>query len=157
VEQVRAATVDDVARLVELTAAFHAGAGDRRGGSLTRTPDPGGNAPGADDAQIGSYLAGSGRVALVGMLDDWVAGAALCRVEGRGADRRGVLDLCFVEPGAREVGLGQLLLERSLDWFRSEGCTGVDGTAHPGDRAAKQFYESAGFKARLLVMHLPLD
>ena len=72
-------------------------------------------------------------------------------------ERRGVLDVCFVEPGAREGGLGQLLLEHALDWFRARRCTGVDGTALPGDRAAKQFYESAGFKARLLVMHLPLE
>jgi GNAT superfamily N-acetyltransferase len=151
------ATVDDVDRLVELTAGFHAESAGRRGGSLTRDPDPGGNAPGADRDQVGPYVAGPGRAALVGLLDTWVAGAALCRVEGRGTDRRGVLDLCFVEPGARELGLGQLLLEGSLDWFRSQGCSGVDGTAHPGDRAAKQFYEAAGFKARLLVMHLPLD
>jgi GNAT superfamily N-acetyltransferase len=93
----------------------------------------------------------------VGTLDDWVAGAALCRVVADGAARRGVLDLCFVEEGAREVGLGHLLLEATLDWFRAQGCTGVDGTAHPGDRTAKNFFESAGFKARLLVMHRPLD
>ena len=69
----------------------------------------------------------------------------------------GVLDLCFVESGAREVGLGHLLVEHALAWFREQGCTGVDGSAHPGDRAAKNFFESAGFKARLLVMHRPLD
>jgi len=74
-----------------------------------------------------------------------------------GAGRRGVLDLCFVESGAREVGLGHLLLDEALGWFRDAGCTGVDGTAYPGDRGAKNFFESAGFKARLLVMHRPLD
>ena len=100
---------------------------------------------------------------LVELVADFVAdrsdrrGAGLCRVDGGGGERRGVLDLCFVEPGAREVGLGHLLIEQALGWFGSQGCTGVDGTAFPGDREAKNFFESAGFKARLLVMHRPID
>jgi hypothetical protein len=55
------------------------------------------------------------------------------------------------------VGVGRLLLDRSLAWLGERGCAGVDGTALPGDRTAKTFYESAGFKARLLTMHRPLD
>jgi GNAT superfamily N-acetyltransferase len=157
VEQVRAATDHEVDRLVELTAAFLAVTGGQRGGALARPTDDGGHPPTALGAAVAGYVSSPGRTALVGLLDDWVAGAALCRVDGDGGDRRGVLDVCYVEPGAREVGLGQLLLERSIEWFRGQGCTGVDGTAFPGDREAKQFYESAGFKARLLVMHLALD
>jgi GNAT superfamily N-acetyltransferase len=96
-------------------------------------------------------------MALVGTLDDWVAAVALCRVDDGVGGRRGVLDVCFVEPGAREVGLGHLLLERSLEWFGTQQCDGVDGTAFPGDRMAKSFFESAGFKARLLLMHRAID
>ncbi len=157
VEQVRTAGPDDVTRLVELTAAFDEAAGGRRGGDRTLPTDAGGRTPDAMDGAVGAYVTGEGRTALVGLLDGWVAGAALCRVDGSGGGRRGILDVCFVEPGAREVGLGRLLLDRSLDWFRSEGCTGVDGSAFPGDREAKQFFEAAGFKARLLVMHLSLE
>jgi GNAT superfamily N-acetyltransferase len=69
----------------------------------------------------------------------------------------GVLDACFVEEEARELGLGHLLLKSSLEWFASQGCSGVDGIAHPGDREAKQFFEGAGFTARLLVMHRSLE
>jgi GNAT superfamily N-acetyltransferase len=157
VEKVRTATIDDVDRLVEFTAAFHAATGEQRGGALARPDDDGGHAPAALRAAVAAYVSIPGRTALVGLLDDWAAGTALCRVDEAGGDRRGVLDVCFVEPGAREVGLGQLLLEHSIGWFRSQDCAGVDGTALPGDREAKQFYESAGFKARLLVMHLGLD
>ena len=156
-EQVRPATDDEVGRLVELAAAFHAATGEQRGAALARAADDGGHPPAALRAAVAGYVSTPDRTALVGLLDDWVAGAALCRVDRAGGASRGVLDVCFVEPGAREVGLGQLLLERSVEWFRSQGCAGVDGTAFPGDREAKQFYESAGFKARLLVMHLALD
>jgi len=157
VEQVRTATEADVARLVELTAGYRAATAAERGGQLSRPVDQGGHAPEATVEAVGAYVGTRDRTALVGLLDEWVAGGALCRTEVDGTGRRGILDLCFVEPGAREVGLGGLLLEYAVDWFRAHGCAGVDGTALPGDREAKQFFESAGFKARLLVMHLPLD
>jgi GNAT superfamily N-acetyltransferase len=157
VEQVRVAGDDDLDRLVELAADFHSSAVGRRGVGNTRTSDDGGHPPEASPVEVGLYLSDPGRVALVGLLDNWIAGMALGRVDETDGDRRGVLDVCFVEHGAREVGLGRLLLDRSLEWFRSERCTGVDGTAFPGDREAKQFFESAGFKARLLVMYLTLD
>ncbi len=151
------ATDRDVHRLVELTTAFHAERGGLRGAGLVHPSDAGGRPPETTTDSVARYVAEPLRTALVGTLDGWEAGAALCRIEDADGERRGVIDVCFVETGAREVGLGQLLLKRSIEWFRSQRCCGVDGSAFPGDRGAKQFYESAGFKARLLVMHLPLD
>ena len=156
VEQVRSATTDDLDRLVELVAAFLASRADRRGAALARPSDSGGRLrlrrrrtrPVRVGPDVRPWWA------------PWTTGSPVRPCAGwrrTGHDRRGVLDLCFVEDGAREVGLGHLLVESALDWFRGHGCTGVDGTAHPGDRAAKNFFESAGFKARLLVMHRPLD
>ena len=55
------------------------------------------------------------------------------------------------------MGLGRLLLDAVGGLAGGRGCRGVDGTALPGDREAKNFYESAGFKARLLTMHRALD
>ena len=156
-EQVRQASTDDLDRLVELVADSVADRSDRRGAELTRPSDGGGVPPDPVAASLAAYVTRPDRTALVGTLDDWVAGVVLCRVDDGGVGRRGVLDLCFVEPGAREVGLGHMLVERALGWFGSQGCTGVDGTAFPGDRGAKNFFESAGFKARLLVMHRSLD
>jgi GNAT superfamily N-acetyltransferase len=155
-EQVRTAVIGDVGRLSELVADYHAERTGRRGAGLVRPGDGLGAPPPATEPSVASYVTDPGRVALLGTLDDWVASVALCRVDDGGGERRGVLDVCFVEPGAREVGLGHLLLEHALEWFVASGCTGVDGTAFPGDREAKNFFESAGFKARLLVMHKPL-
>jgi len=157
VEQVRTAGEHDVGRLVEITAAFRDASADERGGRAVHPSDGGGRAPQPTEDAVAGYVGDPRRTALIGLLDDWTAGAALCRVDDADGDRRGVLDLCYVEPGAREVGLGRLLLDCALQWFREQGCTAVDGTAFPGDRQAKQFFESAGFKARLLVMHLRLD
>ncbi len=36
---------------------------------------------------------------------------------------------------------------------KAAGCLGVDAVALPGDRNTKNFFESFGLKARLLVVH----
>ncbi len=154
-ESVRTATAADSPRVAELVGAFVAERADGRGGGTLLPDDPGvAGLPGAD---LGPWLGDPDRTVLVGLLDTWPAGVAVCRAVGEGRDRRGVLAACYVEPGAREVGLGRLLLDAALVWCAERGCTAVDGTALPGDRSAKNFYEAAGFKARLLVMHRPLD
>jgi GNAT superfamily N-acetyltransferase len=153
-ESVRVASLDDDSRLVELCAELVAGISAQRGGPLLI--DPGLDEP------TGAALAGRLRLlldrpdslVLVGTLDEVVVGLAVSTVQqiaGRG--RRGVLGACYVEPGARGVGVGRLLLDRALSWFEECGCDGVDGVALPGDREAKNFYESAGFRARMLTMH----
>lgn len=156
-EQVRPASPADLDRLTELVADYAVDRAGKRGADLVWPTDGGVALPDPLGQPLSVYLDEPDHTALVGTLDDWVAAVALCRVAGGGGESRGVLDLCFVEPGAREVGLGHLLIEHALAWFTDRGCTGVDGTAFPGDRAAKSFLESAGFKARLLVMHRTID
>jgi len=154
-EAVRPATTGDLDRLSELLNEFDEATQGRRGGLIRRTTDRGRLPVSGDDA--GEYLFRADRSAWAGTLDGWVAGMALCRVEDGPDGLGGVIDACFVEEEARELGLGRLLLESSLAWFAAQGCSGVDGIAHPGDRVAKQFFEGAGFTARLLVMHRSLE
>jgi GNAT superfamily N-acetyltransferase len=81
----------------------------------------------------------------------------LCRLAASESGApRGVIDACYVEPGSRGAGVGRLLMDDAVAWFTIRGCDGVDGTAFPGDRQAKSFFEAGGFKARMLVMHRPL-
>jgi GNAT superfamily N-acetyltransferase len=96
------------------------------------------------------------RLVLVGTLDDVVVGMATGRLDDVGEASIGIMDGCFVEPGARGVGVGRALLDGLVAWFTAHGCRGVDATALPGDRTGKGLLESAGFKARLITMHRPL-
>jgi GNAT superfamily N-acetyltransferase len=158
VESVRAASGQDRDRLVELAGALVAGVSTQRGGALLVQPADGRPPEAGLADRLTGLMRRSDALVLVGALDDVVVAFAISTVEagGRGG-RRGRLDACFVEEGARGVGVGRLLLDRSLTWMAEQGCAGVDGTALPGDRGAKNFYESAGFKARLLTMHRELD
>lgn len=97
----------------------------------------------ADDATV-----------IAGTIDDTVVGYAAGRTETlRDGTTLGVIDDLYVVEGARSVGVGEVMMGELLEWFRSQGCAGVDATALPGNRATKNFFERSGFTARLLVMH----
>jgi GNAT superfamily N-acetyltransferase len=78
----------------------------------------------------------------------------------RDPDRRepvGVIEIIYVEPPARQVGVAESIVKLVMDWSTAHGCIGVDAPALPGSRSAKAFFEDNGFVARLLVMHQPRD
>jgi len=125
-----------------------------RGGPLWATrdarPEPLGEAFAAlldhDDATV-----------LAGTYDDVLVGFGAAHVEAlRDGSKLGVIDEIYVEPEGRAVGVGEALVAGLVAFCRDSGCTGVDATALPGHREAKNFFERAGFSARLLVMHRSL-
>jgi GNAT superfamily N-acetyltransferase len=94
----------------------------------------------------------------VGLFDDVVLGYAAVSAERlRDGSWLAVLSDLYVEPPAREVGVGEALMEAVLAWATEHGCAGADALALPGDRMTKNFFESQGFTARLLTMHHRLD
>ena len=73
------------------------------------------------------------------------------------AARSGRIECCYVEEGARGVGVGTALMEAVVAWCTQKGCADIDALALPGDRHSKQRLEAAGFTARLLVLNRPLN
>jgi GNAT superfamily N-acetyltransferase len=63
------------------------------------------------------------------------------------------VDVLYVDTPAREVGVGEILLEAVATWAVDNGAIGLDVRVLPGMRQAKNFLEGTGFAARLLVMH----
>lgn len=150
-EGARPAVADDVARLCELHALAEDELGQFRGGRLLflreARRDP-------LDVSLQEQIADPRRAVLVGTIDEVVVGYGTGRVEDlAGGERLGVVEDLFVEPGARQVGVGEALVDALTGWFRGAGCTGADAFALPGARATKNFFEESGFTARLLVMH----
>lgn len=154
-ETARRATSDDVARVLSLSAELRAELAVLRGGDLWwRAHDPVQHS----HADLVALLGYSDECVLVGCIDDAVVGYAMVRSRllPDGAHLGTVTEI-FVEAGAREVGVGEALLRAAVEWAGERGCIGIDATALPGHRAAKNFFEAQGFVARSLTMHRPLS
>jgi GNAT superfamily N-acetyltransferase len=90
----------------------------------------------------------------VGTIDDAVVGYAATSLASLPDGRRlAIVTDLYVEPCAREVGVGEALMVEVLAWAKGLGSAGVDAWALPGARQTKNFFEEQGFTARLLVMH----
>ena len=91
---------------------------------------------------------------VVATIDGVVVGYAVVHLEYLGdGSVLGVIDDIFVEEGARQVGLGELMIDDLMAWCDERKCIGMDAMALPGHRATKNFFEESGFTARQLVMH----
>ncbi len=153
-EDARRADVEDLPRLAELAEEAVAEQVDHRGGALWAKRET--RALPAL-ASLGAALDDPDQLVLAGTIDGVVVGYGVTRLERlRSGERLGVISDIYVEPEAREVGVGEMLADRVLAWCREHGCLGVDALALPGNRNTKNFFETFGFTARAIVVHRPL-
>jgi GNAT superfamily N-acetyltransferase len=112
----------------------------------------------ADATQVGEWLHAGNVAVFVGTLDDVAVGAGVAHVEVlTGGTLLAVVTMLWVDEEARSVGVGEAILERLVEWARAAGCASIDAYALPGERITKNFFEAAGFKARLLTVSHRLD
>ena len=95
----------------------------------------------------------------VGEFHHAVVGLAAATVAARphAEGLSGRIECCYVEEGARGVGVGTALMDSMVAWCSQRACRDIDALALPGDRLSKQRFEGAGFTARLLVLNRPLN
>ncbi len=152
-EQARLATLDDLDAIAGVSSRIADDLPDKRGGSLFLRRESGGDARSRAKAQ----LEGTDGFAVVGTYDDVVFGYAVVQIEtlGDGGILARVDDLA-VDAEIRASGIGEAMMNLVLDTARARGCFGIDSRALPGDRHTKNFFESFGLKARMLVVHKTL-
>lgn len=146
-EGARVATEADLQDLEWVHASVLAEQADHRGGNMFYRREA---------EASGSLLsqAISDGTAVVGTYDDVVLGYGIGTVEDLpDGSRLGRLQALAVVADARGSGIGEAIMNELLERLEAAGCFGVDSTALPGDRSTKNFFESFGLKARLLVVH----
>jgi GNAT superfamily N-acetyltransferase len=153
--EARTATAEDLPTIAKLAAEAAEEKAAQKGGAVwsrrERRAEP-------VEADLASALDSPDHEVAVGTLDGTVLGYAAARVERLGdGGLLGVLDDLYVEPGARELGVGEALMDHAVAWCRAAGCFGIDSLALPGDRSTKNFFESFGLVARAIVVHRSLD
>ena len=94
---------------------------------------------------------------VVGTIDEVVFGFGIARIDellpqGDG-EKLGVIPVIYVVDEARQVGVAEAMLECLMTWLSERGIKRFDAVVSPGHRLAKNFFESAGFKARRITMH----
>lgn len=153
-EACRPAHPQDLPRLAELVAESIAELEGGRGGPVWARTDA---RVAPFGAQLERELGDPAHHVVVGTLDGAVLAFGVARVEVlRDGGRLGVVSDLYTEPGAREVGLGEIVMQHLVDWCSAQGCFGVDSLALPGDRHTKNFFESFGLVARAIVVHRTL-
>lgn len=90
----------------------------------------------------------------VGTIDGVAVGVGLAHLRPLAdGSLQAAVEVLYVEPAARAIGVGEAILDETVAWAVAQGCSGIDAPALPGMRASKNFFEGAGLVARLLVMH----
>jgi GNAT superfamily N-acetyltransferase len=106
------------------------------------------------DEQFVELLKDERRSVFVGTYDDAVVGFALVQKSDliSAGEQSATIDLLYVEQDARAVGVGEALFQAIEAWCALHLITVIDAPVLPGDRLLKSFFETQGFRARLLVM-----
>lgn len=127
---------DDVRLLVEEA---RASAGNFRGGDVLWEY--------LDQIDLSTLL---GRVAVA---NDQTCGVVLW------SSTRDVLtvEVLFVEESARGIGIGESLVNATLEEARAQGCRRIAGRALPGDRETKNVYERTGLVSQVITVGRNLD
>ena len=141
----RPLAVADLGDVAALEAAARAAVAEARGGAVLLAGSPA-------VGEWAGHVDDPARPTWVGTIDDVVVAVLALAVHGDAATVQQV----WVEPAARELGLGDELLATAVAAARAAGCTRLDGWALPGDRDTKNLYERAGSTARLIVVSTPL-
>ena len=149
----RRAAGPDAAEVAALVASARRAVQGERGADqwdATVAPD----APDAAGLEVAAAGGDRGAVWLLGCIDEVPVGVAAAWLE-RWRDGRAVLrtDLVWVEPGAREVGVGEALVDELLLQARGLGATALEAVALPGQRELKNLFERFGLVARAIVVH----
>lgn len=153
-ETARRATEADIPALTSLWRLAVADTELRRGGAALLTD---GHRPEPLSEELLGDLDDSDRLLVAGCIDAEVVGVGAARTRRIGpGPLTGVVELLFVDPEARAVGVGEAIMDVVTEWCHAAGCTGIDAPALPGSRQAKAFFETSGFVTRLLIMHRPL-
>jgi len=88
---------------------------------------------------------------IVATVDGVVVGMATLRIALVQGQRIATVVRVFVTAPARQVGIGDALINASKDAARQRGCVRIDALSLPGDRETKNLYERNGLTARLIV------
>ncbi len=83
-------------------------------------------------------------------LDGIAAGFVTCKVDK--INMIGEIGLMGINKEFRGKGLGEWLINTSLNWFKQQGCKSVEVVTQGSNIAAQRLYQSCGFKTKSIQL-----
>jgi len=145
---VRSVRLDDAGQLAELETEARDALVDARGGASLLEEQP----------AVGDWVALMPLPEMhtwVAVIDGVVVGYLVLRHAA--GDPTGIVDQVYVQPEAREIGFGDVMLAAAICCIRDGGGMRVESFALPGDRDTKNLYERAGVTARKIIVSKRID
>jgi GNAT superfamily N-acetyltransferase len=137
----RVATAADLPGLTTMEAEARLAIRPARGGAVHLDVDGAG-------WMLTDRLSAPTALVLCGLIEGVVIGYAVVSAHGPAAR----IEAIYVEPEARELGVGEELLNAAIAWSTEHGCSTLDAVALPGDRHTKNFFETFGMVARAITV-----
>lgn len=125
----------------------------RGGGALLASLRRGGSA----EESLSAALADPNTMLWCGVWEEAVVGYAIASASIEGdAEIVTITDL-YTTPQARDVGVGEILLETMIEWSSARRARAIDAYALPGARESKNLFERLGLTARLITVRRELS
>ena len=138
---IRVAEVSDLGELVRLRELEIQDLQAERDGDLWWAID----GPPSDGSDLANAVDDDDALVVLGLLDEVPVGfTSAARRSTRDGQALAVVSDLYVEVPARELGVGEAMMDAVINWARSQACTGIDATVLPGSREAKTFFERNG-------------
>ena len=101
------------------------------------------------EQQWSTTITSSKNIVLVALRSLSIVGYAKGDIDAKGTIC--MVSHVFVDPQARQLGIGAGLIGEIARVAKAKGCQTLDAVALPGDRKMKNLYERIGMPARLLI------
>ena len=150
----RPATDDDVQEIAQLLVEAEAEMSSQRGGPALLAAHE--RAPVAADSVLAA-LRDNDTMVWCGVWEGAVVGYSMARASREGDAAIVTITDLYTTPQARDVGIGEVLLETAIAWAIGIDAVAIDAHALPGARESKNLFERLGLTARLITVRRNLQ
>ncbi|MEG3587066.1 MAG: GNAT family N-acetyltransferase [Actinomycetota bacterium] len=146
-ETARLSDLNDEEHFTDLFTAARVEAATRKGFKLWDQIDSVGDVPAT---AFHEFMSNARKEIVLGEYDSYPLGYMLLELVTIGPDIATNIHEVFVHIDAREVGIGEAIMNFAIDWSRANGSSLLIGRTFPGDRATKNYFERFHITARLI-------
>jgi len=146
-ETARLSDSNDEEYFNDLFTAAREEAATRKGFALWNQIDSVGDAP---VTAFHEFISNDRKEIVIGEYESYPLGYMLLELVTIGPDIATNIHEVFVHSDAREVGIGEAIMNFTIDWSRANGSSLLIGRTFPGDRATKNYFERFHITARLI-------